>query len=672
MKVISRLVPAALIAGLAASAAFAGGDGEGEVQMSAPAAEMMAEYGDVWQWDTVQEYEADTGNKITQFGEAPMLAAMVAAGDLPPVEERLPDEPLVFNVFEGIGTYGGTLKAASIGTEYTELTPIRGLAGAVQTANRGPGNPIDIVPYAHKGWEMSEDQKTVTMYLRRGMKWSDGHPYTADDVMFSFEDFILIDEFPSGWHRSGWGPMSHAEKVDDFTVRLHYTDPFPTLPGWYEFWGGWQPHSYPKHYLSKYHAKYNDNADALAKEEGYDNWVQAVWAKQASTSDFRVEDLNTPSVNPWNHEEITTTYVLHVRNPYHFAIDPAGNQLPYIDRLRVETVADAETLNLKVISGELSVAAIGLSTPDFPLFKENEEAGDYETLMWPRAAGAESFYAFNLTHQDPVQREIFQDVRFRQAMSLAIDREEINKVLFFGLAVPRQAAMDPENSFYKEEWATRYAEYDPDTANRLLDEMGLERGGDGFRLRPDGEVLTAQIVIPLEWPSHVAVSELVAEYWGDVGVKVDPRSYSIDLVVERLTTNDYDVSVWFLRRTNASKGYLPSNKFTSNDGWYATQWWAWHHSGGEQGEEPPPEFQEYFKLADRWYITADKAERDRIATQVFDFASEQVLLIGTVGYAPVPVVVSNHLGNFPRDVRFAGDDAHSLRDVKPDQWYIKQ
>ena len=656
---------------VAAAVALASGEEESGAQASA-AAEMMSEYGDVWQWDTLADFERDTGQTITSFGEAPMLAAMVAAGDLPPVEERLPEEPLVFNVFEGIGAYGGTLKAASIGTEYTELTPIRGLAGAVQTANRGPGSPIDIVPYAHKGWEMSEDQKTVTMYLRRGMKWSDGHPYTADDVMFSFEDFLLIEEFPSGWRRNGWGPMSHAEKVDDFTVRLHYTDPFPTLPGWYEFWGGWQPHSYPKHYLSKYHAKYNENADALAKEEGYDNWVRAVWQKQASTSDFRVGDLNTPSVNPWNHEEITTTYVLHVRNPYHFAIDPAGNQLPYIDRLRVETVADAETLNLKVISGELSVAAIGLSTPDFPLFKENEESGDYQTLMWPRAAGAESFYAFNLTHQDPVQREIFQDVRFRQAMSLAIDREEINKVLFFGLAVPRQAAMDPENSFYKEEWATRYAEYDPDTANRLLDEMGLERGGDGFRLRPDGEVLTAQIVIPLEWPSHVAISELVAEYWGDVGVKVDPRSYSIDLVVERLTTNDYDVSVWFLRRTNASKGYLPSNKFTSNDGWYATQWWAWHHSGGEQGEEPPDAFKEFFKLADQWYITADKAERDRIATQLFDFASEQVLLIGTVGYAPVPVVVNNHLGNFPRDVRFAGDDVHSLRDVKPDQWYIKQ
>ena len=386
---------------MAAAVAFAGGDDESGSQTPAVAAEMMAEYGDVWQWDTLQEYEQDTGNKITQFGEAPMLALQVAAGELPPVEERLPEEPLVFNVFEGIGTYGGTLKAALIGTEYTELTPIRGLVGTVQTANRGPGHSIDIVPYIHKGWEMSEDQKTVTMYLRRGLKWSDGQPYTADDVMFSFEDFLLLEEFPSGWRRNGWGPMSHAEKVDDLTVRLHYSDPFPTLPGWYEFWGGWHPHAYPKHYLSKYHAKYNENADALAKEEGYDNWVQAVWQKRGGGGDFRVEDLNTPSVKPWNHEEITTTYVLHVRNPYHFAIDPAGNQLPYIDRLRVETVADAETLNLKVISGELSVAAIGLSTPDFPLFKENEEAGNYQTLMWPRAAGAESFYAFNLTHQDP-------------------------------------------------------------------------------------------------------------------------------------------------------------------------------------------------------------------------------------------------------------------------------
>ena len=671
MRKARQLVLIALGAWMAAAVAFASGDDESGSQTPAAAAEMMAEYGDVWQWDTLQDYEQDTGNKITQFGEAPMLAIQVAAGELPPVEERLPEEPLVFNVFEGIGTYGGTLKAASIGTEYTELTPIRGLVGAVQTANRGPGHVIDIVPYIHKGWEMSEDQKTVTMYLRRGMKWSDGHPYTADDVMFSFEDFLLLEEFPSGWRRNGWGPMSHAEKVDDFTVRLHYSDPFPTLPGWYEFWGGWHPHAYPKHYLSKYHAKYNENADALAKEEGYDNWVQAVWQKRGGGGDFRVEDLNTPSVKPWNHEEITTTYVLHVRNPYHFAIDPAGNQLPYIDRLRVETVADAETLNLKVISGELSVAAIGLSTPDFPLFKENEEAGNYQTLMWPRAAGAESFYAFNLTHQDPGLREVFQDVRFRQAMSLAINREEINKVLFFGLAVPRQAAMDPENSFYKEEWATRYAEYDPDTANRLLDEMGLQRGGDGFRLRPDGEVLAVQILIPLEWPSHVAISELVAEYWQDVGVKVDPRSYNIDLVGERLGTNDYDVAVWFLRRTNESKGYLPSNKFTSADGHYAPAWWAWHHSGGESGEEPPDEFKEYFKLAGQWYITPDLTERDRIATQLFDFASEQVLLIGTVGYAPVPVIMSNEMGNVPRDVRFAGDDVQFFRDVKPDQWYFR-
>ena len=158
MRKVRRLALVGLAACVAAAVAVASGEDESGAQGSA-AAEMTSEYGDVWQWDTLADFERDTGNTITSFSEAPMLAAKVAAGELPPVEERLPDEPLVFNVFEGIGTYGGTLKAASIGTEYTELTPIRGLAGAVQTANRGPGNPIDIVPYAHKGWEMSETRR---------------------------------------------------------------------------------------------------------------------------------------------------------------------------------------------------------------------------------------------------------------------------------------------------------------------------------------------------------------------------------------------------------------------------------------------------------------------------------------------------------------------------------
>ena len=150
------------------------------------------------------DYEQDTGNQITQFSEAPMLAARVAAGDLPPVEERLPEEPLVLNVLEGIGQYGGTLITPAVGTAYTEITPLRGLVGTIQTANRGPGAPHLVVPFIHKGFEFSADQTVLTMYLRKGMKWSDGEPYTADDVMFWLEDWHLTPDFPDSWVKLNW------------------------------------------------------------------------------------------------------------------------------------------------------------------------------------------------------------------------------------------------------------------------------------------------------------------------------------------------------------------------------------------------------------------------------------------------------------------------------------
>jgi len=654
---------------MAAALSFAAAEGESS---TGGASNVAGDYAGVWQWDTLAEYEADTGNSISQFNEAPMLAAQVQAGNLPPVEERLPDEPLVLNVFDGIGEYGGMLKVAAIGTEYTELTPIRGLVGSIQTANRGPGNAIEVVPYIHKGYEWL-DELTVEMSLRRGAKWSDGAPYTADDVMFSFEDWLLDPDFPSGWRRAGWGPLGSVEKVDDYTVRLHYDKPFPTLTGWYEFWGGWHTHAYPKHYLQKFHPRYDSNAEANAKEAGYDSWVQAVWQQRSGGCDFcdpSILEKKIPSMKPWNHVEITTQYVIHERNPYHFAIDPAGNQLPYIDRLRVETVADAETMNLKTITGELDVAGIGLGTRNFPLYKENEEKGNYKTLMWSRAAGAESFYAINQTIPDqPEKKKLYQDVRFRQAMSLAINRDEVNKVNFFGLATPRQAAMDPENDFYKEEWGTAFAEFDPDRANALFDELGLAHGDDGYRNLPSGADLVMTLWIPMEWVSHVDNSLLIADHWAAVGIKVDARPVSIELAGQNRAVSD--IAVWYLRRSNKSKGFLPSNKFTSPDGHYASAWWTYYWSDGADGEKPPQKYLDFFDLAQEWYTTYDKTKRDAIAVRLFDFASEEVLLIGTVGFAPMPIVVSNELGNFPLDVRFGGDDVQFFRDVKPDQWYFK-
>ena len=224
----------------------------------------------------------------------------------------------------------------------------------------------------------------------------------------------------------------------------------------------------------------------------------------------------------WGVTDITATYSLMERNPYFWAIDPAGNQLPYIDRLRVEVVNDQEGYNLKAIAGEIDIAQFGLEAANVSLYKENEEKGDYQLLMWKAPDGSEAAYGFNLTHTDPVLREIFQDIRFRQAMSLAINRDEINTLLYFDLGDVRQAAMNPDNSYYKQEWAERYVEYDPDRANALLDEMGLAWNGDGtVRMRPDGEPLRIRLWINQRRPTLINTGELVEAHWEAVGVDVD-------------------------------------------------------------------------------------------------------------------------------------------------------
>ena len=674
MRTLLRLMAVATGVTLAGTLAFATGGTESEEQTGEGAAAMMElPPSEVWQWDTLADYEQDTGNQITQFSEAPMLAARVAAGELPPVEERLPEEPLVLNVLEGIGQYGGTLITPAVGTAYTEITPLRGLVGTIQTANRGPGAPHLVVPFIHKGFEFSADQTVLTMYLRKGMKWSDGEPYTADDVMFWLEDWHLTPDFPDSWVKLNWGPIARGERVDDYTVRIHYAEPFPTLIGWYEWWGGWYPRMYPKHYMSKWHPKYNPDAEKLAKEEGFESWVQAFNSHSTSNSDFRVRDADAPALQSWIYADIGTLHTTYVRNPYHWAIDPAGNQLPYLDRLRVETVADQEGYNLMAISGDMTIVGLTTTANNLPLYKENAEKGDYEVLLWPHAAGGEAVYAFNMNSEDPVLREIFQDLRFRQAMSLAINRDEINEVVFFGMATPRQAAMNPENAFYKDEWATRFAEYDPERAKQLLDEMGLEYDQDGkFRLRPDGKTFELRFNAPAEWQSVVDINELVVEYWQDVGVKVDWRATDWDLYESPVQANKHDVVVNMLRMTNVRKGYNPVNAFLWGGRLRQMLWTDWHLSGGERGEEPPQKYKELYETASRWFAETDEAERDRLAVQVFDFISENVMVIGTVGFIPRPIIVSNKLRNFPRDVRFYGDDVQYFRDVKPETWFLRE
>jgi peptide/nickel transport system substrate-binding protein len=426
-----------------------------------------------------------------------------------------------------IGRYGGEFR--------TSMMDPRIEGADTSTIHFQPLFKVDIEdfrpkPNIVKGYDMSDDGRVLTLTLRRGMKWSDGEPFTADDFMFWYQSILLDDEImpvkPSRW--APGGDVVQMQKIDDTTVRFTFAEPyFPVLnmlavgPS-----STLQEPFKPAHYLKKWHIAHNSQANAVAREEGYDSWSKAfTFHANLGTTETR-HDTGAPGVSSWvlnRVEDNGNKYF--TRNPYYWKIDTAGNQLPYVDRQVAVLYQSAEVVSLNAIGGELTTAGVQVSLKNYTMYRENEEKGGYTTYLWAGGKGAERIVSFNVTHPDPVLRNIFGDVRFRQAMSLAINREEMNEVIYFGRGIPRQATVTPNASFYEDWMGEYYADCDPDRANALLDEMGLKKGGDGFRLRPDGKPLVVTMgFFPLGGETGL-VPQLLTENWNDVGVKTVVTQY---------------------------------------------------------------------------------------------------------------------------------------------------
>jgi peptide/nickel transport system substrate-binding protein len=398
----------------------------------------------------LDEYESASGSTIDSFNEAPMLAEMVAAGQLPPVEERLParDDIQVVQPRESIGTYGGELR-------YNATNPASfgniGWSAWDQHLMGYSTNWEVVFPNVAKSIEMSDDLTTATVTLRRGMKWSDGAPVTADDIMFWYESIILHPELPNMPAQilaSGEAPV--VEKVDDLTVTFTYSVPAPAfLVSVARFDSGFP--MAPRHYLEQWHIDFNEDADALAEEEGFASWIEAfTFHRDGQTGDLQL-DPNLPVVKPWILESVDEFgNKFYVRNPYYWKVDTEGNQLPYVDRQVRLLIGDIEVVKLNIQAGELDYAD-KLNISDLPVLRAGEAEGNYTTMLFPFDAGAANKYQFNITVNDPVLREIFNDLRFRQAMSLAVNRDDINDTLYFGLGVPRQWGVSSASPFY-EDW----------------------------------------------------------------------------------------------------------------------------------------------------------------------------------------------------------------------------
>ncbi|MCK4419626.1 hypothetical protein KAV79_07445, partial [Candidatus Aerophobetes bacterium] len=400
-------------------------------------------------------------------------------------------------------------------------------------------------------------------------------------------------------------------------------------------------------YLKKWHIKYNPKADELAKEEGFDSWGEALkyhwWP-------IVPKDKNKPTTFPWVLKDFTLTGKVFVRNPYYWQVDTAGNQLPYIDKV-VSSIVDAEVYQLKIITGEADVAYVGTSFENYPLYQENEEQGGYRAHLVPGVFGSQVAFGIHQTIDDPILRELFRDIRFRQALSLAINRQEINNTAYYGQAVPRQATITSDASFYKEEWGESYTQYDPEEANRLLDEMGLtEQDKRGFRLGPDGK----SILLLVEFSGGQATStlELVKEYWEAIGLQVSLKPQPGDFFFEeRAGAPDHAILAETLYGSSEMYSYIDGPLTTSEHEW-DTFWREWWDTKGQAGEEPPEEIKQFYKWEEQWSKTVLGTEEYReLGEKIFDFYAEKLYLIGTVGLVPQIYIANKNIGNVPK--RFA-------------------
>ncbi len=620
-----------------------------------------------------------TSALAVEYNEAPMLKEKVAAGELPPVEERLPEEPLVVEVVEEIGQYGGTLHM---------VTPVPNDFDDCDTFNmqsimlRMSPDLRTVEPNIAKGWEFSEDAKTLTLFLRKGMKWSDGAPFTADDIMFWYEDVTLNDELTpvKPGDCSPGGELMEMEKIDDWTVQMHFAVPYPIATILLAHYRG-LPGSffYPKHYLKQFHPRYvpMEELQEMAAESGFDHWYELFRARTKNDSGVPLDNPDLPVVNPYYLKEKTPGYWALERNPYYWKVDTEGNQLPYIDGILLTLVEDREMVASKVATGEVDWAAKETALKDYPLYMENAEKGNFRVILWKSTYGADVYFQPNQTYmKDLVLRDIFRDVRFRRALSLGINREEINEAIYFGKAIPRQYAVLPICDYYEEEFAESYAEYNPEEANRLLDEMGLDKRDEaGYRLKPDGERLAWTIeYYPIESPK-TPVSELVKEYWEAIGVQVSLKEISGELSSMRYQANEVAMGEWHgCGCTNTMFLLWPMWQFPVHLGWEDTWcplWSRWYITEGEEGEEPPQVIKRLQYLYDEMRVTLDDEERIRMGKEVCRIAAENLWCIGSVGAAPIAVVVRSNLRNVPEEIYYGWDSLFGAY-VQTEQFFFKQ
>jgi peptide/nickel transport system substrate-binding protein len=603
-----------------------------------------------------------------QFREAPLLAELVKAGKLPPLAERLPerDDLMVVKPLKEIGKYGGRWR--------------RGFTGPADNEN---GNRIcstdkllmwdytgnTVMPSLIKGWRQSSDGKTTALFLRKGLKWSDGHPFTAEDFRFWYEEMyqnknLVPTPIPDLQIN---GKPGRLVVRDEYTVLFEFPEPYflfveilagDTLVGGGQatgmarasFMGGYAPAHYLKQFLPKYSSV--DEVTKKAKAAGFDGWVgylrnRTNWALNVElpvlTPWKTVSPINTPN---WNLD----------RNPYYWAVDPAGNQLPYIDRITMGLAENLEVLNMRTIAGEYDLQERHVDLKKLPVLLENRKKGNYTVRLDTRLCGADIALIFNLAYEgDPEIAKWLKSRDFRRALSMGIDRGQLNEAFFLGLGVPGSTApadsvaLSPGKA-YRNTWAT----HDLKQANALLDKLGLtQRDSEGYRLRTDGKgrLRINLLTIGQQQFTYTQFAEMVGQHWKAIGIAAEVSETERSLGFTKLNNGDHHLFVWTIGGSENLYLYpryvLPVDPADSPLGMVYARWYA---SSGAQGKKPTDP--ELLRAMDMFRAAAGKREPERvqIGKEIWKIMVNECWVIGTVGQSPSLMgvrVIKNTLGNIP-------------------------
>jgi peptide/nickel transport system substrate-binding protein len=625
-----------------------------------------------------QSAGASTGGAPAKYKEAPDMAALVKDGKLPPIEQRLPKEPMLITPVEKVGTYGGTWRTGTLGpSDSPWFDRTLGYESLIRWDLEWKNMVSDIA----KKYEVSSDGKAFTFTLREGMKWSDGKPFTADDIIFSIQDVLLngdVTPAPPAWLITAGKPGT-VERLDPYSFRLSFEYPNGTLLKrlCMNGAGNWILQA---EYGKKFHIKYNK--DAVEKQVA--DQKLPTWGDLFNRMTGNVAGLGYAG---WYNTELPVLHawmvtsplgqgsrVVAKRNPYYWKIDSSGNQLPYLDEVTYDVVEKPDTLTLKALNGEIEMMDRHVNTPsNKALFLDAKAKGGPDLFVEIPDSMNTFTVLFNFNHKDPVLRGIIQNLQFRIALSKAINRKELIDLIYFGQGQPWQAAPLKQSPYYHERLANQYLDFNVAEANQLLDQAGLDKKGpDGIRLRSDGKPLALTFEVSNTSQQWIDTAEQLKKYWGAVGVALTVKAEERGLRQQRVTVADHDVTNWGgdggIDSILGPYWYFAFASFNS----HATQWALWYETNGAKGEEPPPPAKKQAELYDQIKITAEEAKQKDLMRQLLDISAEQFWIMGISTPGEGYGIVKSNFKNVAKQMFSSGQEYSNPGASMPEQYFIQK